>query len=304
MLNTLLRLFELAPKQQIQPATLDDDNQQATYVHLQALGALRLVRKAGELLCPSCFDYRVQPIQGPDGEMTLCPDCGPTILPPGYSNILEVHAPWLMEQIAANFRNSSISAPQQLEPDLLWRILRFPHLGNSVEVLFARITRHTDEEERIARAVVDRFPDSLQLVLLSRHCVLRQLEHAGRRIVVALEDHGHLDDTGLHLGTRTLLDRLVLPPPKAVPKVEVAADGAWLRVNGRELQLRQGKQRDFVLVMAGAYEKGNRRPKLEWVLRQAGYEEGSSELKHISKRPQFFEFFGYGNGEVWIKDDR
>lgn len=86
-------------------------------------------------------------------------------------------------------------------------------------------------------------------------------------------------------------------------KIEIAEDGAWLKVNGRELRLR-GKQRDCALVMVEAYRKGNRRPKTEWVLRRAGYGEGISKLKSITSRPEFFEFFGYGEGECWIIDDR
>jgi hypothetical protein len=158
------------------------------------------------------------------------------------------------------------------------------------------------DDDRIARFLLNQAPEVLQLVILSRSAALRRWEQPGRRVVVDLEDQGYLDDAGLHVNVPPLLERLALDPPKPSIEVEAAPDGAWLQVNGHELQVRQGKQRDFILVMANAYRSNHRRPKLEWVLRQAGYAEGTSELKHVSKRPEFLEFFGYGNGEVWIND--
>lgn len=62
--------------------------------------------------------------------------------------------------------------------------------------------------------------------------------------------------------------------------------------------------RDFALIMVEAYRKNIRRPKTEWALRQAGYEDGTSDLTHITRRKTFFQFFGYGDGECWILDDR
>ena len=52
--------------------------------------------------------------------------------------------------------------------------------------------------------------------------------------------------------------------------------------------------------MVEANEKGNRRPKIEWVLRKARYAEGLYDLRHISKRPEFLAFFGQEDGECWI----
>ena len=52
--------------------------------------------------------------------------------------------------------------------------------------------------------------------------------------------------------------------------------------------------------MVEAWRSGNRRPRLEWVLRRDGYGDRTSELRHVTKRPGFFNFFNYGNGEAWI----
>lgn len=87
-------------------------------------------------------------------------------------------------------------------------------------------------------------------------------------------------------------------------EVDCAPDGSWLKVGERELRKIRGQQRDFVLTMVAAYRAGNLRPKLEWVLRKARYSEGLYDLRHISKRPEFLEFFGQSNGECWIVTDQ
>ena len=86
-------------------------------------------------------------------------------------------------------------------------------------------------------------------------------------------------------------------------KIECATDGSWLRVGSRELRKIRGQQQDFVLTMIDAYHKGNYRPKLEWALRKARYAEGVYDLRHISKRKEFLEFFGQADGECWIVTD-
>lgn len=91
-----------------------------------------------------------------------------------------------------------------------------------------------------------------------------------------------------------------LPEKKAAADVECAPDGSWLRVGNRTLRRIRGRQQDFVLTMVEAYKKGNRRPKIEWVLRKARYAEGLYDLRHISKRPAFLAFFGQEDGECWI----
>jgi len=92
-------------------------------------------------------------------------------------------------------------------------------------------------------------------------------------------------------------------PEKAAADVECAPDGSWLRVGNRALRRIRGRQQDFVLTMVEAYKKGNRRPKIEWVLRKARYAEGLYDLRHISKRPAFLAFFGQEDGECWIVAD-
>lgn len=52
--------------------------------------------------------------------------------------------------------------------------------------------------------------------------------------------------------------------------------------------------------MSEAYHKGNRRPKIEWAFRVAGYGEGTYDLRHISRRPEFLGFFAQERGECWI----
>lgn len=83
-------------------------------------------------------------------------------------------------------------------------------------------------------------------------------------------------------------------------KIECATDGRWLNVGGRLLTGLRNKQCSFVITMVEAWHKGNRRPRLDWALRQAGYREGTYALKHISTRPEFFEFFRQENGECII----
>lgn len=100
------------------------------------------------------------------------------------------------------------------------------------------------------------------------------------------------------------LDRILVAqhPPKKQPEiiVECAPDGSWLRVGERELRKIRGQQQDFVVTMVEAYHKGNRRPKIEWAFRLAGYGEGTYDLRHISRRPEFLEFFAQEGGECWI----
>lgn len=100
------------------------------------------------------------------------------------------------------------------------------------------------------------------------------------------------------------LDRILVaqrPPEKPSEiTVECAPDGSWLRVGDRELRKIRGQQQDFVVTMVDAYRKGNRRPKVEWAFRVAGYGEGSYDLRHISRRPEFLEFFAQEGGECWI----
>ncbi|CAK0772095.1 hypothetical protein CCP4SC76_5540001 [Gammaproteobacteria bacterium] len=101
-------------------------------------------------------------------------------------------------------------------------------------------------------------------------------------------------------GKHRALAAVVVDEKKSAVEVECAPDGAWLRVGKRTLRKIQGQQRDFVLTMVDAYHKGNHRPKLEWVLRKARYAEGTYDLRHISKRKEFLEFFGQADGECWI----
>lgn len=147
----------------------------------------------------------------------------------------------------------------------------------------------------------------------SYHPLLR--EAFVRYLLKARVESGRSMSTASYLARRDKLthDPTASPPlhdawqmpalPTSRPtKVEIAIDGRWLRVNGRELRLK-GKQRDFALVMAEAYGRGMRSPTLEWVLRKAGYGAGTTQLRHVSKIPEFFDFFGYGDGEVWIRAD-
>ena len=94
-----------------------------------------------------------------------------------------------------------------------------------------------------------------------------------------------------------------LLPTSTEIHIECATDGRWLMVGDRELRRIRDKQRDFVLTMVEAYKKGNRRPKVEWVFRVAGYGEGTYDLRHITRRKEFFDFFAQGGGECWIVTD-
>ena len=93
-------------------------------------------------------------------------------------------------------------------------------------------------------------------------------------------------------------------PDRTVADIECAPDGSWLRVGNRILRRIRGHQQDFVLTMVDAYKKGNRRPKVEWAFRVAGYGEDSYDLRHITRRKEFFDFFAQEGGECWIVTDR
>lgn len=303
MLGTLLRLLERDPRQDVQPAILDDPEQQRIFRQLVHLGALRRSRRASEVLCPSCMAQRVSPYADVAGEEWVgCIECGTLRLPFGYTAVFAVDVTWLTAQISRSLPGSSTFGSEPLEPNLLWRVARLPWRHKTMDVLFARIPGQPETEDRLARCLLDQPAEIRQLVFLSQRAPIGRWCQTAQRQLVALEDHAYLDESGLHLDGIPLLDRLCLDATKPLARVEAAPDGSWLRVNGRELRVRQSRQRDFVLVMVDSYLKGSRRPKLEWVLRQAGYSEGTSELKHISKRPEFFQFFGHGNGEVWIRD--
>lgn len=96
----------------------------------------------------------------------------------------------------------------------------------------------------------------------------------------------------------------VAPSAQPAAEIECAPDGSWLRVGNRILRKIRGHQQDFVLTMVEAYNKGNRRPKVEWAFRVAGYGEGSYDLRHITRRMEFFDFFAQEGGECWIVTDR
>jgi len=97
-----------------------------------------------------------------------------------------------------------------------------------------------------------------------------------------------------------ILASLHAPQKSTEVEVECSPDGSWLRVGDRELRSIRGQQQDFVLTMVEAYKKGNRRPKVEWAFRVAGYGEGTYDLRHITRRKEFFEFFAQEGGECWI----
>jgi len=100
-----------------------------------------------------------------------------------------------------------------------------------------------------------------------------------------------------------ILVSLLAAPELAELVIECAPDGSWLRVGDRELRNIRGQQQDFVLTMLDAYKKGNRRPRVEWAFRVAGYGEGTYDLRHITRRKEFFDFFARGGGECWIVTD-
>lgn len=51
------------------------------------------------------------------------------------------------------------------------------------------------------------------------------------------------------------------------------------------------------------YKKGNQRPKVEWAFWVAGHGEGTYDLRHITRRKEFLDFFAQGGGECWIVTD-
>lgn len=79
--------------------------------------------------------------------------------------------------------------------------------------------------------------------------------------------------------------------------------GAGCRSVAERSEACAARQQDFVLIMVDAYNAGEYRPRIEWVLRRAGYREGLYDLRHISHRPAFHAFFGQAAGECWIVTD-
>lgn len=122
--------------------------------------------------------------------------------------------------------------------------------------------------------------------------------HQVRAVAELLITEGGVECFDLATLDRILVGQRQLTPPAEV--VVCAPDGSWLRVGDRELRKIRGQQQDFVLTMVDAYHKGNRRPKIEWALRVAGYGEGTYDLRHITRRVEFLGFFAQEGGECWI----
>lgn len=303
VLGHYLRVIESAPAQRIQIALMDDVRTQAAYRNLLQLGALKATQAASEVLCPYCDGVRVEPKRRGEAYSAFCPECGEIPIAAALMEVAEASLDWLLDGIAAVFQVASHSPARELVPALLWEVARINVYGKAVAVLFARTPSDSACEERLADALSDLSSNLVQLIFTSRPSVLQHLDVGGRRQVFALEDIAVIFEGRLTIDRDFVLDRLALEPPKPSAKVDVAPDGAWLEVNGRRLYLR-GKQRDFALIMVEAYRKNIRRPKTEWALRQAGYEDGTSDLTHITRRKAFFQFFGYADGECWILDDR
>jgi hypothetical protein len=264
---------------------------------LRLFDAIRPGPPLTEILCPFCEQQRVRPRFRSEGRyVASCFECGDVAIPAEHLDTIEADFDWFFSVLANAFPTGTETSV--LVPELLWLVTTFEHRSKKIEVLFARLPGDAESERRAARALNDLSADRRLLVFTSRESALEEMTLQGRRVVVCLPAVATLEEYGLDI-RGPLIDLVVGPMASAGPGVDVAADGSWLRIGERELRL-AGKQRDFALVMVEAWRADNRRPKLEWVLRRAGYGDGTSELKHVTKRREFFEFFGYGNGEVWI----
>ncbi|MGE3806578.1 MAG: hypothetical protein AB7K24_18075 [Gemmataceae bacterium] len=266
---------------------------------LRRLGVARPGPPLTEVLCPWCDQQRLRPRYRTEGRYgALCFDCGDVEIPATQLETLVPDFNRFFEVLREGIPGASGDSFAVLVQDLLWHLASFHHRSRRIELHFAWLP-DAESERRVAKAITDATGDQHKLVICSARTVLSNLTKPGQRVVSALADAISVVDGRLQIHG-SALDLVVGFPPQAdEPEIDIAPDGSWLKVNGRELRL-SGKQRDFALVMVEAWRADNRRPKLEWVLRRAGYGDGTSELRHVTKRAEFLEFFGYGNGEVWI----
>ena len=149
-------------------------------------------------------------------------------------------------------------------------------------------------------AYIDATADRSPLVHLSRRYPSSAPVHGA-----VLQDISALLRQADSLAQSALVTPSDIAPVQQAAPVEVtsAADGRWLKVGHRTLRGLRNKQQDFVLIMVEAYHAQEYRPRIEWVLRRAGYGEGIYDLRHISRRPAFHQFFAQSAGECWIVTD-
>lgn len=280
----------------------------ATHLHHKLL-ATRVLRPAPEisqLVCPLCDSPSVDPVPSPEGKYEFyCGVCDTTVDIPGDSyKVLALSLENLFALLVRGVGADRLEVVWELLPEHLWMIGEIAYGGQSIKVLFARVSS-PEAEARVLDCLLA-LPVSYRcLVLLSREAdFITSIRE--RLLAVVLSDVAMLDVNGFHLHDREeLLSRFKLGQNSGMRPpgldIEVEPEGRWVRLNGVRTHVTGKKQRQFVLAMAAAFRKGDQHPRLEKMLTAAGYSEGTSELKHISQSEEFLSLFGYGNGEVWFK---
>lgn len=155
---------------------------------------------------------------------------------------------------------------------------------------------------RALEAYIDTTQDRSPLIYLNERFLPASSGHGAvlQDIATLLAQAGSLVQSALAAPSDTTPISLSHATPV---KVSCAADGRWLKVGSRTLRGLRNKQQDFVLIMVEAYNAGEYRPRIEWVFRRAGYGDGIYDLRHISRRTDFHQFFAQSAGECWIVTD-
>lgn len=301
LLHYYLHLSDTHPQLRL-PLIIEDDPW-ATWANRQLLliGAFRPAPEITLLDCPECGKVSVRPLPAPHpvGWDYYCGPCGKIVDLPQQQRILALSMDWWFGALAKAFKATGHRHAYVSLPGYLWEVGEFAlSNGTTVNLLFARVDGMVSEAKIFDR-LLELPPHGQYIVLCSRQAPLIQTFAKERKnLVVNLGEIGEIDQTGLQLDTGPLID--ALEPSAQAPRIEIAPDGSWLRVKGKEIRLR-GKQRNLALVMVEAYQQGITRPKAEWVLRRAGYGPAMTKLRDLTKRKDFFEVFDYGDGEVWLR---
>lgn len=262
---------------------------QAALDWLNTLGAIRPAHAdLSELLCPGCGEWSVALIQASDGQRKAdCPSCGAVPLEAQDLQVWVIQPQWMGHAVAQAL---GMTHPrlQSLAPGL-WR------LG------------FCDEHPVLLCACIDTLIQSPELIEAEISAGMRApwVFAPDPGVVVRGRLAAHAQWWPLEARFWLQDGQLQGLKPGVAQRVEVtcAPDGSSMKVGERELSVRKGKQRDFVLEMVNAYNNGKPRVNFEWVIARAGYGEGIESLKHLSKDERFRSFFAQGQGDCWIVTD-
>ena len=209
---------------------------------------------------------------------------------------------WLLSAIAGAVGVAAGQRRACLVDDQLWG-LGDARLGRKNRpMLFARRLGTTDALDLVARALTARQGRADGVLLTTSPRISQAVRLPGRHRILHIRDC--LDQASRHFA----LDRDVIAggPLEAEPSgqgpVEMAPDGSWIKIRGREYRFRGMIHRSIVKQVYKAWRDGAGPLRTQNVLEEA--KSKSRELAQaFSGRPEFKEIIGYDAGFCWLKAD-